>query len=189
MLNPIEKTGLYCSFIAFFLFLFPVAPATPAGAEGGPLSPRVERYLRQYKYLAVGLHQRTGIPVTVILAVAGLESQWGTSEIAVGGNNHFGIKNIDWAGPVYCKNTTEYFSTTGNVLTRACFRKYPLIADSYADFGRFLLTRDRYRSCFRYPDWDYVGWAIGLQQGGYATDPLYAEKLVGLIERYRLYEM
>ena len=171
--------------IAAFSFSFGnrnTAAADPA------VPPTVERYLRNYRYLAVETHQKTGIPLPIILAIAGLESDWGTSEIAVAGNNHFGIKDTDWLGPVHCKMTTEYLPATGPVLTRACFRKYKLIAESYHDFGKFISTRKYYQACFHYPAWDYVGWAYQLQYAGYATDPNYAEKLVGLIERYRLYE-
>ena len=33
---------------------------------------------------------------------------------------------------------------------------------------------------------DYRGWAHGLKRCGYATDSLYAEKLISMIETYRL---
>lgn len=159
------------------------------GPSATPDASAADRYIRDYRYLAVTTQQETGIPLCIILAVAGLESDWGASEVARAGNNHFGIKDTDWLGPVYCKITNEYFPAVGPVTTRACFRKYRLIADSYRDFGRFISTRKYYRHCFNYPSWDYVGWAYALQYAGYATDPNYAEKLINLIERYRLYEV
>ena len=33
---------------------------------------------------------------------------------------------------------------------------------------------------------DYKAWAKGLKKAGYATDPKYPDKLISLIERYRL---
>jgi len=35
---------------------------------------------------------------------------------------------------------------------------------------------------------DYKGWAKGLKAAGYATDKKYPQKLISLIERYKLYE-
>ena len=35
---------------------------------------------------------------------------------------------------------------------------------------------------------DYISWAKGLQECGYATDPNYAKKLIGTIEKYELYK-
>ncbi|MCO6489623.1 MAG: glucosaminidase domain-containing protein [Phaeodactylibacter sp.] len=150
---------------------------------------KVEQYIEKYRYLSVELNQRTGIPTPIIIAVAGLESDWGTSDLARKANNHFGIKaNGDWLGPAHCKPSTEYLDGVP-VRNWECFRKYPLIRQSYEDFGRFLLTRPNYRNLRYYPEWDTWSWAIGLQAGGYATDPGYAEKLMAAIEAYRLYEL
>ena len=57
---------------------------------------------------------------------------------------------------------------------------------SYKDHSLFLVERDRYSSLFKLNRKDYRSWAIGLKAAGYATDPKYAEKLISLIERYKL---
>ena len=150
---------------------------------------KVQQYIEKYRYLSVELHQMTGIPTTIIIAVAGLESDWGTSDLALGANNHFGIKaNDDWVGPKYCKASTEYIAGRP-VQSWECFRKYPLIRRSYEDFGQFLLTRPNYRNLHYYPEWDNWSWAVGIQAGGYATEPNYAEKLMSAIEEYQLNEL
>jgi flagellum-specific peptidoglycan hydrolase FlgJ len=121
--------------------------------------------------------------------VAGLESNWGSSELARNANNHFGLKTKEeWRGQEYCKQTAEYVYGM-HYEVNDCFRKYPLIRESYLDFGRFLFSRSHYRNVFSNPEWNLAGWAEGLQDGGYATDPRYAEKLISLIERYRLDEL
>lgn len=149
---------------------------------------KVSRYLWKYKYLSVELHQATNIPIPVILAIAGLESNWGTSELAQQANNHFGIKIKNNWEERYCKSTREYVGYyTGNTLQ--CFRKYKLIRESYQDFGRFLTTRHPYQQLLHHPAWDYPSWAYGLKQCQYATDPYYAEKLIRIIEEYRLHDI
>lgn len=147
---------------------------------------KVRAYIQKHDFLAEALHQETGIPKAIIYAVAGLESDWGRSELAKHANNHFGIKSKPgWRGLEYCKPTQEY---DGSALqTREeCFKKYPLIRRSYQDFGDFLTSSERYSILKTLQPDDYKGWTDALQSGGYATDPNYAHKLRGIIWRYRL---
>ena len=44
----------------------------------------------------------------------------------------------------------------------------------------------RYSSLFNLKVTDYKGWANGLKAAGYATNPQYAQKLIGIIELYKL---
>lgn len=69
-----------------------------------------------------------------------------------------------------------------------CFRKYSTPEESYNDHSLFLTNRGRYSDLFLLEKDDYEGWARGLKNAGYATDPKYADKLISLIERYKLYE-
>lgn len=149
--------------------------------------PHVQRYLWKYKYLSIELNQEMGIPIALTLAVAGLESDWGRSELAVRANNHFGIKSKEWPGPIFCKTTQEYMARQ-QFYTDDCFRKYPLIRHSYFDFGKHLKQSPTYSKLFYYPEWDYYNWAWGLQMNNYATDPFYAKKLIRMIEMYGLDE-
>ncbi len=148
----------------------------------------VNKYIKKYRYLSVELHQSTKIPISVILAIAGLESNWGKSELALQANNHFGIKANNWWGSTYCKNTPEYWGTQMSN-SYECFRKYPLIRESYQDFGKFILSRTAYSWLLAPPVSDYRLWAQTLEDSNYATDPFYAEKLIRVIEEYRLYEV
>jgi flagellum-specific peptidoglycan hydrolase FlgJ len=149
---------------------------------------KVKRYLWKYRYLSVELNQATTIPIPIILAIAGLESNWGTSDLAMNANNHFGIKVKNHWEEAYCKDTQEYWGYFGGT-AQQCFRKYKLIRESYNDFGVFLTQKWPYRQLLQYESWDYPSWAYGLQQCNYATDPFYAQKLVRIIEEYQLNEV
>ena len=69
-----------------------------------------------------------------------------------------------------------------------CFRKYKEVSDSYKDHSKFLKTRSRYNFLFQLKKDDYKGWAKELRAAGYATDKKYPQKLISLIERYKLYK-
>ena len=66
------------------------------------------------------------------------------------------------------------------------FRPYKNPLKSYRDHSLFLVDRDRYKDLFELKRKDYKGWARGLKEAVYATDPKYAEKLISLIERFNL---
>lgn len=133
----------------------------------------VYRYIDTYKNAALIEQREHGIPASITLAQGLLESAAGTSKLAREGNNHFGIKcHRSWRGD-------SVFSG------RTCYRKYRSAHDSYTDHSRFLKAK-RYESLFTLEITDYRGWAHGLKRCGYATDPLYAEKLINMIETYGL---
>ena len=134
-------------------------------------------YINEWKDVAIQNQADYGIPASIIMAQALLESAAGQSELARKANNHFGIKcTSDWMGPSY-----KYSDNTRN----DCFRKYKNAADSYKDHALFL-QRSRYAPCFEIAVEDYEGWAKKLRECGYATDKQYAPKLVKIIEDYRL---
>ena len=137
-------------------------------------------YIEQFATLAVEEMYRSGIPASITLAQGLLESGYGLSELAVKGNNHFGIKcHNNWTGG------RMYYDDDKK---GECFRKYRSPEESYRDHSDFLRYRDRYKFLFDYKITDYKSWANGLKKAGYATDPGYPKKLINLIETYELYE-
>lgn len=137
-------------------------------------------YIEKYSSIAVSEMERTGVPASITLAQGLLESNAGQSRLAVKGNNHFGVKcHNDWDG----KKMKEDDNAPGE-----CFRVYSNAEASFRDHSDFLRGRDRYKGLFELEVTDYKGWAKGLKKAGYATDPNYANKLITLIEDYRLYE-
>jgi LysM repeat protein len=140
-----------------------------------------QQYIEKYKADAIRDMHRSGVPASITMAQALLESDCGNSPLSKGSNNHFGIKcHKEWNGPGYYHDDDA---------KQECFRKYPSVLDSYDDHSRFLKTRPRYASLFLLDRTDYKEWARGLKKAGYATNPRYAEMLIRLIEENRLYEL
>lgn len=140
----------------------------------------VEDYIRVYSPIAVLQMREFGVPASITLSQGILESGAGKGELVRKANNHFGIKcHTGWQGD------RAYHDDDAK---GECFRKYDYAELSFADHSRFLTTRSRYAFLFDLKADDYKGWARGLRKAGYATDRRYPEKLISLIERYRLYE-
>jgi hypothetical protein len=140
-----------------------------------------KEYIEKYSDLAVKEMYRSGVPASITLAQGLLESGYGLSELAVKGNNHFGINcHNAWTGAkVYHDDDAK----------GECFRKYNDPEESYRDHSDFLRYRDRYKYLFEFEITDYKSWAHGLKACGYATDPSYPEKLIRLIELYDLQKL
>ncbi len=134
----------------------------------------VEEYISQYKSLAIDEMKKYHIPASITLAQGILESESGNSQLAVKANNHFGIKcHKGWTGKTFYQDDD---------VKDECFRKYNKPGESYRDHSEFLSTRDRYNFLFDLDISDYKGWAYGLKQAGYATNPRYPELLIRIIE-------
>lgn len=134
-------------------------------------------YISQYKDLAIEQMLRYRVPASITLAQGLLESRAGLSDLAVRGNNHFGIKCHGWTG----RKTYHDDDEAGE-----CFRAYDNARQSYEDHSRFLSQNSRYARLFSLDRTDYRGWAKGLKACGYATNPNYANSLIGIIETYGL---
>ena len=142
------------------------------------------KFLRELIPAVLALQERTGLPASVILAQAILESDWGRSPLARRHRNLFGIKaHIRAVGPGALYTTTEY---TGGRRSRvrARFAHYTGYDACLEDYAR-LLARPRYARA-RAVAANPFAFAAELQRCGYATDPRYARKLGLLIRRYRL---
>ena len=139
-----------------------------------------EEYIKKYRELAVEEMKKYQIPASITLAQGLLESGAGQSALARKSNNHFGIKcGSDWYG----KTVSHDDDARGE-----CFRAYKHPKDSYEDHSKFLAGRPRYASLFNLNITDYKGWARGLKKAGYATNPRYADQLIGIIELYELHK-
>ena len=134
-------------------------------------------YIDRFKNISIDEMNKYGIPASITLAQAILESGTGKSDLAKYANNHFGIKcTSDWKGKGYYKDDDA---------KDECFRVYNNPEESFKDHSQFL-KRKRYASLFELNKNDYEGWAKGLKDAGYATNPRYPQLLIGLIEKYNL---
>lgn len=165
------KHNIFALVTALMLLLSAVAPEKPLS--------RQEAYIAKYSLTAVEEMYRSGVPASITLAQGILESGSGYSELAVKGNNHFGIKCHNWKGKSMRFNDDK---------PNECFRVYDSADESFRDHSDFLRYNDRYKFLFDYNVTDYKAWAYGLKKAGYATDPAYPVKLIKIIEDYKLSE-
>lgn len=155
-----------------------VEPTTVVVPTNIPYSDRVANYITEFSGIAMEEMLQYGIPASITLAQGILESGAGAGELTRKANNHFGIKcHTGWQGDKVYHDDDE---------RGECFRKYNDPKYSYRDHSLFLTQRSRYQDLFKLKKDDYEGWARGLRKAGYATDPRYPEKLIGIIERYNL---
>lgn len=137
-------------------------------------------YIANYKDIAKKNMEQYGIPSSICLGQGILESGAGTGPLSSLANNHFGIKcHKDWTG-----QSVKYDDDSA----QECFRKYDQAIESYNDHALFLKGRKWYEPLFKLDKSDYKSWAKGLKAAGYATDVKYPEKLIAIIERYKLYQ-
>lgn len=163
------------SIFSLFIFLTTAIYAQPAEHKMTSA-----QYIENFKDEAIKEMLMNNIPASITLAQGMLESGNGNSDLAVYANNHFGIKcHKGWDGPTFTKDDDA---------KDECFRKYSSVLDSYNDHSNFLKSRSRYAALFELKRTDYKGWAKGLKEAGYATDPKYTQRLLDIIETYKLYQ-
>ena len=138
---------------------------------------------------AIENYNKYGIVPSITIAQAILESGWGSSELAVNHNNIFGIKaDSRWSGAIATISTSENYNDS----TIANFRKYDSIDESLDDHGKFLSENPRYSEYGLFEKKNYKNQAQALEDAGYSTAKdkngqlIYAEKLIGIIEKYNL---
>lgn len=137
-------------------------------------------YIETYSDIAIREMKRTGVPASIKMAQAILESGDGNSRLARQANNHFGVKCHDWSGRRIYHDDDE---------RNECFRRYTNPEESFRDHSDFLTGRSRYAGLFELDPYDYKSWAKGLKKAGYATNPSYDRLLIRIIEDNELYKL
>jgi len=114
------------------------------------------------------------------------ETGWGSSELSARANNYFGIKADTGEGTTgHVLYDTQEVINGRVVVVRAQFRAYASLEDSVRDLGSFLHTNSRYDAIWARAD-DPRASAKALAQAGYATDPDWGAKLIGLMDSFGL---
>ncbi len=135
-------------------------------------------YITQFKAIAMKEMKRTGVPASITLAQAILESNSGESNLAKNHNNHFGIKcKSDWTGAKTYQDDDA---------KQECFRVYEAAELSFKDHSNFLKNRPNYVDLFLLDPVDDTAWSYGLKKAGYATASDYPKKLLKIIDDYEL---
>jgi flagellum-specific peptidoglycan hydrolase FlgJ len=127
----------------------------------------------------------TRIPASFVVAQGALESAWGISQLAQQGFNLFGVKaDASWIGDTIAMSTREFINGK-SVVVPALWRKYTSWLDCLNDHAAFLRNNHRYQSAFSGIQTG-ESFARAIAAAGYATDPLYAGKLIGIIRSHNL---
>lgn len=155
----------------------PYAPAEPMSLRDR----NVRDFVRSYGPMAVeGMH-RNGVPASITIGQALIESRCGQSRLATQNNNFFGIKCFSKKCPKgHCTNATDDHH-------KDFFRKYPHAGKSFLHHNQ-IVSQGRYKH-LKKSGKDYKAWAKGLKKAGYATDKTYDKKLIKIIEEYKLYNL
>ena len=153
----------------------PIAP----NASSGSASEFVDRIWPH----AIEAAKAIGVPPQFLVAHSALESGWGKSEIRAANNapsyNLFGVKaGRSWEGASVEVPTTEYVNGSPQTV-RERFRVYGSYAESFSDYASLLKNNSRFSQVLGQQDG--AQFARSLQQSGYATDPMYADKLSRII--------
>lgn len=159
----------------------PVFPSTSDGVHIGSLSS--QEFVNRVWPHAVEASRSTGIPPQFLVGHSALESGWGRNEIrradGTSSFNLFGIKaGKNWAGASVEATTTEYVNGQAQQVVER-FRAYSSYEESFRDYASLLRNNSRYSGVIG--SQDGTEFAKRLQQAGYATDPMYAEKLSRII--------
>ncbi|MBS2969535.1 glucosaminidase domain-containing protein [Metabacillus sp. KIGAM252] len=128
------------------------------------------------------VQKEENISASMLIAQSILETGWGESFLAKNALNLFGIKG-SYKGQSVTIRTIEYVEGEERVVSSA-FKRYPTWYESFKDLVEFYKRGTRYAPIFG--ETDYKKACSALQQAGYASDPMYAEKLIGIIERNSL---
>ena len=143
-----------------------------------------EKFLQNLKPYVIKDMKTSGILASLTAAQAFLESRKGASKLTKEANNLFGIKST-YNGQYVEMLTTEY--EAGIPVKKMCkFKKYPSWYESIADHSALFNRLNRYYNLRGLTN--YVQACINVQADGYATDPAYAQKLIDIIQHYKLYE-
>lgn len=155
----------------------------PNSNPQAPISPtylnelQVTTYMKRFKDVAKTEQEKYGVPASINMAQALIESRAGSSSLAKQNNNHFGIKCFSKR----CKK--GHCSNFSDDHHKDFFRKYGSAWQSWREHSK-MLTSGRYKELTKSSD--YRDWAKGLAALGYATDSNYEKKLVYIIEQYGL---
>jgi len=161
-------------------------PNTNASSSIAPRFDSPEAFVKGLYESAQQAAKTLGVEPSTLLAQSALETGWGqhlpSGKDGQHGFNLFGIKaDARWNGPVTKVDTLEYFSGQP-IKVNAAFRQYDSFEQSFNDYAEFVSSQPRYQPALEKVN-DAAGYIQALQEAGYATDPKYAEKVQGILNR------
>lgn len=176
-----QPTTFMKSYVLIFLFM-------AVGSVSYAQTELHREYIERFHPIAIAEMERSGIPASIKLAQAILESGLGKSELATNANNHFGIKcGKNWVGEGYYLKDDD--TDAAGRLVKSCFRVFDSPEESFIAHTEFLADPKktfRYGPLFNFSNTDYRSWAYGLKNAGYATNPKYPDLLISIIDKNNL---
>lgn len=142
-------------------------------------------FLRAVWPAAQATMKTSGVPASITIAQAILESGWGVF-LPEGSNNYFGIKAEHPADPeTYVETLTHEYVNGQRVAEEQLFEKYPTVKDCFQDHAALLSQAKRYAPAMAV-NADPQAFAQKLQACGYSTSPTYASSLMQLVKEFDL---
>ncbi len=159
-----------------------------SAAAAQPLPDRFEspeQFVERLLPVAKRVASQAGLAPEALVAQAALETGWGKHlpRHSDGGNSHnlFGIKaDQRWNGDRVATNTVEFRDGIARQ-ERASFRAYGSYEQSMRDYVDFLNQSPRYQEALSQAD-NPKQYIEQLQLAGYATDPAYSQKILGILD-------
>lgn len=163
----------------FFTATLLMMSAFIAGTTAVSAQTASQSYIDRFKDNAIRIMHETGVPASIILGVAMHESASGKSNIAQNLNNQFGVKG---------GGTVVYYKHNRKVTTS--YKRYDSVLDSFQDFARIMTERKQFSHLAdKLTQYDYTGWAKGIQRSGYCSSHTWASQVMGIIKKYNLNDL
>lgn len=145
-------------------------------------------FIRKVAPIAQSEQRRNHVLASITIAQAALESDWGQSELSQKYNNLFGVKGT---GTNSALMTTKEYVNGQWIIVKASFAVYRSWTASIDAHTKLLVNglegdQGHYQQVVNASNYETA--AEALQANGYATDPNYAQKLIAIIQKYKLYQ-
>ncbi|GAB3716476.1 glucosaminidase domain-containing protein [Mariniluteicoccus flavus] len=165
----------------------PKAPRTPRPTKQAQKVANA-RFIESVAPYAQEGEKTHGVPASIAIGQAILESGWGRSGLTIWGGAYFGIKcsrvSSRYQSGCVAQSSLEYDASASPRAEVSSFRTYASPRDSFADHGDFLRTNPRYADAFRTKDpQEFV---TRIHRAGYATDPGYPQLVMSLVDAHDL---
>lgn len=154
----------------------------PGGSQQAHALPTIDdatalAFLKRFSNVAVGEHTKFGIPASVILACAYVNSSAGQRPLAQQANNFFALS---------CTSTWDGKSHS---LNGRCFRKYDRPWDSFRDFSNYLTSQQWFAGLRKSAGLDSNKWISALAGHGLSDVTNFEGEVKKVVETYRLFEL
>ena len=168
----------------------PTGHVKPANRESAKIEPlkfdSQQQFVETLMPYAESAAKELGVSPQVLIAQAALETGWGSAvQKLPNGRSSYNLFNIKadsaWHGQKLHVNSLEYVDGVARK-EKSAFRVYDNYAQSFADYVNFIQSSPRYEQALQVAE-NPQAYAKELQQAGYATDPVYADKVINIMQR------